>query len=293
MSLSTPTLSIGVPIFNSERYLESALDSLLAQSYSDYELVIVDNASVDATEEICRAYASRDARIRYHRNAVNLGPARNFYRTLELSTGRYYKYAADDDLYDPQFIDRCVSPLEADPSLVCCYSRAQLIDENGAHLENLDVEINTDSNDVAVRLYNMISVDYLCIQLYGVIRTDVLRSLRPFEGYYGWDRNLLAELAIAGRILALPEHLFLHRLHPKSTGSMLHFSRPLDELKRVDPTVNWSMQLRKPQRSAATRFKNYFASVARAPLRPAERVLCYAQLTRLIAEKAMRRVPGA
>lgn len=290
MSLSTPKLSIGVPVFNSQRYLESALKSLLAQSYSDYELVIVDNASSDATEEICRTFAAQDTRISYHRNAENIGPARNLYRTLELSSARYYKYAADDDLYDPQFIERCVNVLDGDPSVVCCFTRAQLIDEEGAPLENLDVEIKTDSTDVAVRLYDMIGVDYLCIQLYGVARTDVLRNLRRYEGYYGWDRNLLADLAIAGRIVALPEHLFLHRLHAKSTGSMLHFSRPIDELKRVDPSVNWSLQLSKPQRSAAKRFRNYFASVARAPLRRSEQAQCFAQLARLVAEKALKRL---
>lgn len=292
MSLPTPKLSIGLPVFNGERYLETALKSILAQSYSDYELVIVDNASADATEEICRRYASRDARVRYHRNAENLGPAYNFYRSLELSSGRYYKYAADDDLYDPQFLERCMTVVESDPGVVCCYTLAELIDEHGAHIESLDAVIDTNSPDVDVRLYQVIAVDHLCIQLYGVVRTEVFRRLHRYEGYYGWDRNLLAELALAGRIVALPEHLFQHRLHAKSTGAMLHFARPLDELKQVDPSVDWSLQLSKPQRSAVTRFKNYFTAVAKAALRPAEQARCYAQLVRLMAEKGVARLRG-
>jgi glycosyltransferase involved in cell wall biosynthesis len=290
MSLSTPKLSIGLPVFNGERYLETALKSLLAQSYSDYELLIVDNASADATEEICRSYASRDARVRYHRNPENQGPAYSFYRALELASGRYYKYAADDDLYDPRFLAECMAVAERDPDVVCCYTHAELIDEDGVHIENLDVPIDTNSPKVEVRLYQVIGVDHLCIQLYGVTRTDVFRRLRRYEGYYGWDRNLLAELALAGRIVTLPEHLFKHRLHAKSNGSMLHFARPLDELKKVDPSVDWALQLSKPQRSSVTRFKNYFTAVAKAPLGPGEQARCYAQLARLVAEKAVGRL---
>jgi glycosyltransferase involved in cell wall biosynthesis len=290
MSPSTPQLSIGLPVFNGERFLESALNSLLGQSYTDYELIIVDNASADATEEICRSYAARDPRIRYHRNPQNIGPAGNFYRSLELSSGHYYKYAADDDLYDPRFLEECLRVVERDPSVVCCFTPAELIDEQGAHIDNLDLPINTGASQADARLYDVIGVDYLCIQLYGVVRTDVFRSLHRYEGYYGWDRNLLADLALAGRIVALPQHLFRHRLHPKSTGAMLHFSRPVDELNRVDPSVNWSLQLSKPQRSAATRFKNYFAAVGRARLSPAQQARCYAQLARLIAEKAAKRL---
>ncbi len=289
MSPSKPKLTIGLPVFNGQRYLETALDSLLAQSYSDYELVIVDNASVDATEEICRSYAARDNRIRYHRNPENRGPAYSFYRSLELASARFYKYAADDDLYEPRFIEQCMAVVESDPSVVCCYTLAELIDEAGAHLGNLDAEIHTDSSDVSVRLWEVIDVDHLCIQLYGVVRTDVFRALRRYEGYYGWDRNLLAELAIAGRIVALPDYFFHHRLHAKSTGAMLHFARPLEELRQVDPSVNWSLQLSKPQRPAATRFKNYFTAVARAPLSGADRARCFAKLGRLLVEKSVSR----
>jgi hypothetical protein len=180
--------------------------------------------------------------------------------------------------------------VERDPGVVCCYTLAELIDEDDVHIENLDVPIDTDSPEVDVRLYQVIGVDHLCIQLYGVVRTEVFRRLRRYEGYYGWDRNLLAELALAGRIVVLREHLFRHRLHAKSTGAMLHFARPLDELKQVDPSVDWSLQLSKPQRSAVIRFKNYFTAVAKAPLRPREQARCYAQLARLVAEKTAGRL---
>src|SRR5688500_7627492 len=91
-----PLLSIALPVYNGERYLRETLDSLLNQSFADYELVIVDNASTDATEAIAREYADGDGRITYHRNPENVGAARNFNAAFEMTSGRYFKWAAHD-----------------------------------------------------------------------------------------------------------------------------------------------------------------------------------------------------
>ena len=107
-----PRVSIGMPVFNGENYLAEALDSLLTQTFSDFELIISDNASTDKTEEICRAYAVRDQRIRYFRNQENLGASRNYNRVFELSSGEYFKWAAHDDLCAPEFLGRCVDVLD-------------------------------------------------------------------------------------------------------------------------------------------------------------------------------------
>src|SRR5262245_32943693 len=95
---SKPRLCIGVPVYNGERYLEPAIGSLLAQTFSDFRLIISDNASTDGTEEICRALARRDRRIEYHRSTRNRGPAWNFNRVVELADAEYFKWAAYDDL---------------------------------------------------------------------------------------------------------------------------------------------------------------------------------------------------
>jgi glycosyltransferase involved in cell wall biosynthesis len=86
-----PRLSIGIPVFNGEEFLPELLDSLLAQTFSDFEIVICDNASSDRTAQICCEYASRDARIRYFRNDTNLGALPNYNRTFELSTAPLFK----------------------------------------------------------------------------------------------------------------------------------------------------------------------------------------------------------
>ena len=99
----TPRVSLGFPVYNGERYLAAALDSLLGQTFRDLEVVICDNASTDRTAELCAAYAARDARVRYHRNPTNLGAAPNFNRTFELSRGEYFKWAAHDDVCAPTF----------------------------------------------------------------------------------------------------------------------------------------------------------------------------------------------
>src|SRR5438132_13873019 len=91
-------VSIGMPVYNGERYLSGALDSLLSQTLADFDLIISDNASTDATESICRSYAAHDSRIRYFRNENNLGAAANFNRAFELCGGEFFRWAAHDDL---------------------------------------------------------------------------------------------------------------------------------------------------------------------------------------------------
>ena len=122
MTQPTPRVSIGLPVYNGERFLARAIDSLLAQDFVDFELVISDNASTDGTGEISRDYAARDPRIRYHRNERNIGAVGNFNRTLDLASGEYFKWAAHDDWCAPQFLGRCVEVLDDDPSTVLCFT---------------------------------------------------------------------------------------------------------------------------------------------------------------------------
>jgi hypothetical protein len=132
--LSRPRVSIGLPVYNGERFLRDALDSLLSQSFEDFELLIADNASTDGTEEICRSYAAGDPRIRYIRNRVSYGAIANFNTVFRLTTGRYFKWAAYDDVCAPEFLARCVGVLDDDPSVVLACSRFAGIDEDGRRI---------------------------------------------------------------------------------------------------------------------------------------------------------------
>src|SRR5262249_60446249 len=104
--------SVGLPVFNGESYLESAITSVLGQTFEDFELIICDNASTDRTAEICNDYAARDSRIRYFRNPRNLGAAPNYNLAFSQARGRYFKWLAHDDRMRPSFLAKTVRVLD-------------------------------------------------------------------------------------------------------------------------------------------------------------------------------------
>src|SRR5215831_2826377 len=126
---STPLLSVGLFVYNGERFLEEALRSILDQTFTDFELIISDNASTDRTGEIAEAYSKRDDRIRYHRSEKNMGAGWNARRVYELATRKYFKWAAVDDLVEPDFLRRCVEVLERDSGSVLAHTRTKEVDE--------------------------------------------------------------------------------------------------------------------------------------------------------------------
>ena len=125
---------MGLLVYNGEQYLAETIDSLLAQTFEDFELVISDNASTDATAEICRSYAERDSRIRYIRQAENIGAMGNFNFLFSQARGRYFKWAAADDLVAPTFLTRCIEFLDTQPDYVLCHTRTVTIGANGMEL---------------------------------------------------------------------------------------------------------------------------------------------------------------
>src|SRR5688572_22439365 len=118
MPPDVPLLSVGMPVFNEGRSIANALDAILVQTYSNIEVIVSDNASTDATSDICLDYERRDSRVRYHRNSENFGGAENFNRAFALASGKYFCWAAGHDERTPDFGARCVEVLERDPSVV-------------------------------------------------------------------------------------------------------------------------------------------------------------------------------
>ncbi|MBL1198135.1 MAG: glycosyltransferase family 2 protein [Nostoc sp. GBBB01] len=219
MSSNQPRLSIGLPVYNGEKFLQEALDSLLAQTFEDFELIISDNASTDKTEQICRAYANKDQRIRYYRNEHNIGCARNFNRVLELASGEYFKWAAYDDLHAPDFISKCVEILDSDPSIILCHTQVYFIDEQRKFLQNYNIKLKTDSLKPQDRFHELLA-KHLCYQCYGVIRTSALKRIPPMGGYGNADGILLLRLGLLGKFYEIPEYLFFARSHPQQSMSM-------------------------------------------------------------------------
>jgi glycosyltransferase involved in cell wall biosynthesis len=209
-----PRVSIGLPIYNAERFLEQALDSILSQTYTDFELVISDNASTDRTPEICQRYAANDARIKYHRNPSNIGVSRNFNRVFELSKGDYFKWCAHDDLPMPTFLEKCVDVLDKRPEVVMCYPKGLAIDENGLELWYYTYHLRTESPSVPERVDDLMMIESPILMLFGLVRADMLRKTPLLEHYPASDRILLTRLGILGLIYQLPEYLHRDREYP-------------------------------------------------------------------------------
>jgi glycosyltransferase involved in cell wall biosynthesis len=131
ININSPKVSIGMPVYNGERFIREALDSLLAQTFINFEIIISDNASTDETRQICLEYVAKDKRVRYYRNDVNLGPIANFNRVLNLSTGQYFMWAAHDDRWEPSFVALLVQTLDANPRVALASCRFVNIDEDG------------------------------------------------------------------------------------------------------------------------------------------------------------------
>ena len=99
-----PRVSLAMPVYNGDNFIEEAITSILAPDFDDFELIITDNASADRTEEICRAFAAKDDRVRYHRHEKNLGAAPNYNSGYELARGEYIKWCAHDDNISPNYV---------------------------------------------------------------------------------------------------------------------------------------------------------------------------------------------
>ncbi|MEM9128176.1 MAG: glycosyltransferase family 2 protein [Pseudomonadota bacterium] len=217
-----PKVSLGLPVYNGEEFVGHAIDSLLNQTYEDFEIIICDNASTDATQAICQAAAEKDSRIQYHRNETNLGAAPNFNRTFDLSSGAYFKWVAHDDLLEPRYLEECVKVLDTQSDVAACHSFTAIIDENGTKVCPYTLEDGEfDHQDPVKRYVAGIRDRHFCISIFALIRRSALEHTDKIGSYVGSDRNLIAEIALQGRIVHVPKVLFLSRDHQsRSTRAM-------------------------------------------------------------------------
>jgi glycosyltransferase involved in cell wall biosynthesis len=279
---STPTLSIGLPVYNGQRYLAEALEALLAQTYADFELVISDNASTDQTESICRAYAAQDDRIRYVRQPVNLGADPNHRYVADQARGRLFKWAAHDDLYEPELLRRCVEALESHPGVVLAHAADAAIDEDGTVIGRLPYELDTADPDPAVRLRSLLYVDGGNDD-YGVMYTDVLRRIAPYgAGAYGSDRVFVASMLLHGPFHHVPQVLYYRREHP---GRATRAPSKRERVAILDPRM--AHRLRYPMaRLHAQYVLAYATAIGRAPLSYSEKRRCWGEVAGWLANRA-------
>lgn len=131
---SRPLVSIGVPTCDRADLLRRALDSLLAQRYPNLEIVVSDNASTDATPDVCAEVQSRAPYVRYHRVAARIPVFANFRNALAQSHGTYFMWASDDDQWEPEFVSTLVDLLGANNDLMLAAAEARYVLPDGTHL---------------------------------------------------------------------------------------------------------------------------------------------------------------
>ncbi len=209
-----PKVSIGLPVHNGERHIGETIRSILDQTLTDFELVIVDNASTDRTKAICEEFAAEDPRILYSQNLKNIGAGPNFNLSFTRCRGEYFKWAAHDDLLDAAYLESCVGELDREPSAVVCNTEIDLIDDSGTLLGPRDEELTlVDSDAPSERFRDLILGEHWCIDIFGVMRRKVLDQTPLIGSFIGSDRVLLAELGLRGRFLRVPRTLFHSRDH--------------------------------------------------------------------------------
>jgi glycosyltransferase involved in cell wall biosynthesis len=219
--MGRPTVSIGLPVYNAERYLKECLDSLLAQSFCDFEVVVCDNASDDNTAAIADDYARRDPRVRVYRADRNHGLAWNWNRAFALASGRYFKWAAADDVHLPHYLERTLEVLLVEPDAVLVHSRTVEVDEHGVEGPEVIKDLRTGGCDVAARFHELTRKGWPCVDVFGLVRAEVLAQTGLHGRYPRSDRALLAELGLHGRLVQVPEVLF-HRREFAGRASRSH-----------------------------------------------------------------------
>lgn len=207
-------LSIGLPVRNGARYLGEAIDSLRKQEFTDFDVLIADNASTDDTEQIARAAVEADQRFRYVRHERNIGLIANWNYVFAHTTAPLFTWIGSDDRCDPRLYQRCVSLLDEHPDVIAALAASAWIDADGNVVEPIPETARGMHPDPAVRFGDYASYQkHECQMCYAVMRREALESIEPMAQFPGSDRLYFAELALRGRFLRDEEVLFFNRAH--------------------------------------------------------------------------------
>ncbi len=260
-----------MPVFNGERFLRDALESNLAQTVEDLELVVCDNASTDSTPQILAEVAAGDSRVRVVRSETNRGAAANYNRTVELARGRFFRWTTHDDLVAPTHLERLLAAFEeGPPSMVLAYPKTAIIDSNGQIVGNYEDRAQT-LGAPHERLRTLLRNLSLCNPVLGLTPLETIRRTRLIGPYRSSDKVFLYEMALMGEIIEVPERLFFRR-RDQSLASPSNLSAA-EQSAWFDPSggdgsYRWTL------------VRQGFEAVHRAPLSFAERQRCRLTMAR-------------
>jgi len=218
--MSKPRVSIGMPVYNREKYVAASIEAHLNQTYGDFELILTDNCSTDRSEEVCRDYAAKDPRIRYYRNPRNLGAAGNYRRCFELATGEFFRWTPSDDLVSLNLLERAVNILDNDPSVFVAYPRTKLIDAEGKITGDFEEHLHLMDEQPSKRWIGVQKNIRLGNLHYGLNRADKFRKTGLMRNYNGGDFPLIAEMSLYGKFYEIPDAFFYRRMHEEASSAM-------------------------------------------------------------------------
>jgi glycosyltransferase involved in cell wall biosynthesis len=221
MKTGTPLVSFGLPVYNGENFVAEAIQCVIDQTFSNWELIVCDNSSTDRTTAICRQFAEQDNRIRIYQNARNMGVSFNYHEVFRLSRGQYFKWIAHDDLFAPQFIERCIQEFEGEERLVLVFPKMCYVAADGRLLRRQASELSVLESTTESRAERFMALaagntDFLWL-LYGLIRRDVVEQGGCMGLYAGDDQVLLFKIALRGCIKQIKEEMFFRREHPEAS----------------------------------------------------------------------------
>ncbi len=309
MTRSDPKVGLGLPVYNGEEFLTETLDSLLAQTFSDFELVISDNASTDGTQAICEDYAERDPRIRYVRHPENRGAAWNFGEAFRLSRGEYFKWCTHDDLCLPEFLETCVRILDQNPSVAWCMTGIEVIDRYGGSLDDVpapssgaaepialetlssegEMPLNADFARPRQRFLKVLVGQPACMDIHGLMRASVLGQTGLWRHYRGCEKVVMAEMAVLGRGVEIPLPLFQYRFHSNASIALADFRA---QQAWCDPRRNWRYVFPR-----ITLVADFVRTALRHPIGLTQRIRCLGAVAQYLLQlgkwtQALRRMFG-
>ncbi|MEP6986732.1 MAG: glycosyltransferase family 2 protein [Chloroflexota bacterium] len=243
MTQIQPFVSVGLPIYNAEPLVRRAIDTLLAQDYANFELIICDNSSTDGTWNICQEYQSKDSRIRLYKNPTNIGASANFERVFSLAKGEYFAWAAHDDYWEPSFISKCVAKLEAVPQSPLCHVLHVEVDEAMGDSRAINYLVNLDYGSVWERTYSLLTAWPMPnVYIYGLFRREMLSKIMPVVNITGGDTILLLKAVQLGVIVGVDEPLHKYSVGRRGRGLRLYIRQFAPNISPWQ-TLTWDWQL--------------------------------------------------
>src|SRR5258707_867025 len=216
--MTAPTISVIMPVYNSERYVEQAVESILRQTFADFEFLITDDGSTDSSLAQLRRYAARDARIRLT-SRPNTGCVKALIEMVPLARGKYIARMDADDISMPERFERQVQFLEQNPECVAVSSKVLLMDPDGAPMKYAGEKQTHEEIDSAHLRGEGGAMSHPAV----MIRSDAMRAIGGYRLRRDEDLDLFLRLAECGRVANLPDALLHYRVHLNSEGS-LHYA---------------------------------------------------------------------